>query len=56
MTANTTCTANAANAPAITPPARYRVPSTRLASPELSGSSATKTVPKTIPAISRPGT
>jgi hypothetical protein len=56
VTASTTCTANAAAAPANTPPARYRVLSTRLASPELSGSSATKTVQKTIAAVSSPGT
>jgi hypothetical protein len=47
--------ANAA-APANTAPGRYRVPSTKLASPELSGNSAAKIVPKTIAAISRPDT
>jgi len=37
------------------PARRSGVPSIRLASPELSGSSATRTVPKTIAAVSRPG-
>jgi hypothetical protein len=46
--------AKAAAVPANTPIGRYRVPSTRVASPELSGNSTTVTVPKTIAAMSRP--
>jgi hypothetical protein len=55
-TASTACIAKAAAVPANTPIGRYLVPSTRVASPELSGSSTTKTVPKTIAAMSRPDT
>jgi hypothetical protein len=51
--ARTTCTANAAATPTNTWPGRYLVPNTRLANAVLSGSSATKTMPKTVARTAR---
>src|SRR6201996_4635322 len=56
VTASAACRANAAAVPANTPAGRYRVPSTRLARPELSGSSTAVIVANTITVTSRPDT